>query len=192
VQSSQEPLLSPQFTCTPRVELALPEIGLDRLIICEAGILRNALKLESVSVSGGRSRQNHRAEGSRSGRCNTLRIGNEFSNCGGHLAPARLFFAQRYYTETTDLDQIEAQSPADLIAQAIMVGYHDILPYAAPLEVSLNGRSWLFDDQYCVRPKCPCQEATITFHPLATRNEAGTKPPTELPETPSCISVCYH
>ncbi len=59
--------------------------------------------------------------------------------------------AKRYYTETTDLDQIEAQFPADLIAQAIMVGYHDILPYAAPLEVSLNGRSWLFDDQYCVR-----------------------------------------
>jgi hypothetical protein len=26
--------------------------------------------------------------------------------------------------------------------------------------------------------------ATITFHPLPTRNEAGTKPPTELPETP--------
>ena len=100
--------------------------------------------------------------------------------------------AKRYYTETTDLDQIEAQFPADLIAQAIMVGYHDILPYAAPLEVSLNGRSWLFDDQYCVRPKCPCQEATITFHPLPTRNEARTKPPTELPETPSCISVCYH
>jgi len=30
------------------------------------------------------------------------------------------------------------------------------------------------------------------IHPLPTRNEAGTKPPTELPETPSSISVCYH
>ena len=77
-------------------------------------------------------------------------------------------------------------------SSSAMVGYHEILPYAAPLEVSLNLRSWLFDDQYCVRPKCPCQAATITFHPLPTRNEARTKPPTELPETPSCISVCYH
>jgi hypothetical protein len=32
----------------------------------------------------------------------------------------------------------------------------------------------------------------FTFYPLPTRNEAGTKPPTELPETPSSISVCYH
>ncbi len=57
-------------------------------------------------------------------------------------------------------------------SSSAMVGYHEILPYAAPLEVSLNLRSWLFDDQYCVRPKCPCQAATITFHPLPTRNEA--------------------
>jgi hypothetical protein len=41
--------------------------------------------------------------------------------------------------------------------------------------------------------KCPpARKATITFHPLPTRTEAGTKPPTELPETPSSISVCYH
>ena len=99
--------------------------------------------------------------------------------------------AKRRYTETTALDQIDAQFPADLIAQGIMVGYHDILPYAAPVEVSVNGRSWLFDDQYCVRPKCACRDAIISFHPLPTRNEAGTKPLTKLPET-SCISVCYH
>ena len=72
-----------------------------------------------------------------------------------------------------------------------MVAYHEILPYAAPVEVSSNGRSWLFDDQYCVRPECPCRDAIISFHPLPTRNEAGTKPLTKLPET-SYISVCYH
>lgn len=71
--------------------------------------------------------------------------------------------AKRHYTETTDLQQIEAQFPTDLTAQGIMVGYHEILPYAAPVEVSLNGRTWLFDDQYCVRPKCPCRDAIISF-----------------------------
>jgi hypothetical protein len=104
----------------------------------------------------------------------------------------RLYFgAKQHYTETTALDQIDAQFPADLIAQRIMVAYHEILPYAAPVEVSSNGRSWLFDDQYCVRPECPCRDAIISFHPLPTRNEAGTKPLTKLPET-SYISVCYH
>jgi SEC-C motif len=103
----------------------------------------------------------------------------------------RLYFeAKRRYTETTALDQIEAQFPDDLVARGIMVGYHEILPYAAPVEVSWNGRSWLFDDQYCVRPKCPCRDAIISFCPLPTRNEAGTKPLTKGPET-SCISVCY-
>jgi hypothetical protein len=99
--------------------------------------------------------------------------------------------AKQRYTETTALDQIDAQFPAELIAQRIMVGYHEILPYAAPVEVSSPGRSWLFDDQYCVRPKCTCQDAIISFHPLPTQNEAGTKPLTKRPET-SCISVRYH
>src|SRR6266478_3446058 len=49
----------------------------------ETGAFRNGLKVcERVSVSGGRSRQHHHAEGSRGGRCNAIRIGNEFSNCG--------------------------------------------------------------------------------------------------------------
>ena len=104
----------------------------------------------------------------------------------------RLYFGtKRRYTETTALDQIDAQFPADLIARGILVGDHEILPYAAPVEVSSNGRSWLFEDQYCVRPKCPCRDAIITFHPLLTQNEVGTKPLTKLPET-SHISVCYH
>jgi SEC-C motif-containing protein len=104
----------------------------------------------------------------------------------------RLYFgAKRRYTETTPLDQIDAQFPAELIAQRIMVCYHEILPYAAPVEVSSNGRSWLFDDQYCVRPECSCRDAIVSFHPLPTRNETGTKPLTKLQET-SYISVCYH
>src|SRR5437016_11146868 len=49
----------------------------------ETGAFRNGLKVcERVSVPGGRSRQHHHAEGSRSGRRNAIRIGNEFSNCG--------------------------------------------------------------------------------------------------------------
>lgn len=92
----------------------------------------------------------------------------------------RLYFeAKQRFTETTDLDQIDAQFPRDRIAEGMMVGYHEILPYAAPVEVSWKGRSWLFDDQYCLRPKCPCQEALISFHPLPTPSEHESKPVAE-------------
>jgi hypothetical protein len=61
----------------------------------KAGTFRYALQLcESVSVAGRSSSQHHHAEGSRGGRRNAVRIGNEFSDCdaarwnqcGMHLA----------------------------------------------------------------------------------------------------------
>src|ERR1700693_1867620 len=49
----------------------------------EAGTFRNAFELgESINVAAGCSGQHHHAEGSRGGRRNAIRIGNEFSNCG--------------------------------------------------------------------------------------------------------------
>lgn len=57
------------------------------------------------------------------------------------------FGAKQRFTETTALDQIDAQFPGDRIAQGMMVGYYEVLPYAAPVEVSWKGRSWLFDGQ---------------------------------------------
>lgn len=104
----------------------------------------------------------------------------------------RLYFAaKQHFTETTDLDQIDAQFPRDRINQGMMVGYYEILPYAAPVEVSWKGRSWLFDDQYCVRPKCACQEAFISFHELPTPDERKSKPVAERPEA-QYVSVRYH
>ncbi len=84
MQSFQEPLLSPQFTSPVRNDRAIEaDLRRRQLHPREAGIFRNALKLcESVSVAGGRSGQHHHAEGGRGGRCNAIRIGNEFSNCG--------------------------------------------------------------------------------------------------------------
>ena len=101
------------------------------------------------------------------------------------------FGAKQRFTETTDLDQIDAQFPRDRIAQGILVGYYEVLPYAAPVEVSWNGRSWLFDDQYCLRPKCPCQEAFISFHPLQTPGDHESKPVAK-PLEAYYLSVRYH
>jgi hypothetical protein len=47
-----------------------------------------------------------------------------------------------------------------------MVGYYEILPYAKPVEFKLGAQTWLLDDQHCVRAKCSCQEAALSFFEL--------------------------
>jgi SEC-C motif len=75
--------------------------------------------------------------------------------------------AKRYLTEHTDPDQIDAEFPPDVLAgEGSMVGYYEILPYAKPVEFKLGAQTWLLDDQHCVRAKCSCQEAALSFFEL--------------------------
>jgi hypothetical protein len=70
-------------------------------------------------------------------------------------------------TEYTDPDQINADFPPDVLAgDSSMVGYYEILPYAKPVEFKLGAQTWLLDDQHCVRAKCLCQEAALSFFEL--------------------------
>ena len=74
---------------------------------------------------------------------------------------------KQYLTEHTDPDQIDADFPPDVLAgDGSMVGYYEILPYAKPIEFTLGAQTWLLDDQHCVRAKCSCQEAALSFFEL--------------------------
>lgn len=76
-----------------------------------------------------------------------------------------LYFAVKQdSTERADSKDIHAQFPPQVLAgDGSMVGYHEILPYAKPIELRFNSETWWVDDQYCVNPKCSCQEAALSF-----------------------------
>jgi len=100
--------------------------------------------------------------------------------------------AKQQETEEADLDQIVVQFPPEVMdGEAGMVGYYEIFPYAKPIEFTFGADAWIFDDQYCVKPKCSCREAVLTF--LRTKEKGG--PPDRLgpgdsPIEPS-LSVRY-
>jgi hypothetical protein len=82
--------------------------------------------------------------------------------------------------EHTDPDQIDAHFSPDVLAgDGSMVGYYEILPYAKPVEFTLGAQTWLLDDQHCVRAKCSCQEAALSFfelRPSAQPSGIGSEP----------------
>jgi hypothetical protein len=89
---------------------------------------------------------------------------------------------KQHYTETADLNEVEAKFPPEA-ASGSMVGYYEILPFARPVEVRRNGRLWLLDDEYCVRPNCTCASAAMGFLELQKMGE----PESELASTASAV-----
>jgi hypothetical protein len=87
------------------------------------------------------------------------------------------FQAKQYWTEHTDLEQIDAHFPPEVMAgNESMVGYYEILPYAKPVEFTVGAEPWLADDQYCVKPRCTCQEALLSFFRLRVSAESRRSP----------------
>jgi len=69
---------------------------------------------------------------------------------------------KQYWTEHSDLGRVEVSFPPEVLA-GTMVGYFDIFPFARRLEFTHEQETWHIDDQYCCNPKCPCQEAVLSF-----------------------------
>jgi hypothetical protein len=80
---------------------------------------------------------------------------------------------KQYWTEHTDLEQVEVSFPPDALTGA-MVGYPDVFPFAKRIEFTHAQEPWLSDDQYCCSPKCLCEEAALSFIRLSPR--AGREP----------------
>src|SRR5438034_11035210 len=59
-----------------------------------------------------------------------------------------------------------------------MVAYFDIFPFARRLEFTHEQETWVIDDQYCCNPKCPCQEAVLSFIRPPQGAERGPLRPT--------------
>jgi hypothetical protein len=80
------------------------------------------------------------------------------------LLAERFLAVKERLTETHDLADFEPQfSPDTLANTGPMVGYHEILPYAAKLQVMADGHIWLLDEQYCLHHACSCHQSAVTF-----------------------------
>ncbi len=107
-------------------------------------------------------------------------IANEISKADWNKLRSLYLGVKQYLTEYTDPDQIDADFPPDVLAgDGNMVGYYEILPYAKPIEFPLGAQTWLLDDQHCVRAKCSCQDAALSFfelRPSAQYSGVGSEP----------------
>jgi SEC-C motif len=70
------------------------------------------------------------------------------------------FTLKAIYTDQADLDEVEAHFPRDA-SKGSMVGYYEILPFARPVNFTEGEQTWIFDDQYCLRPDCKCRAAVL-------------------------------
>src|SRR5437016_3577150 len=82
---------------------------------------------------------------------------------------------KQYWTEHSDLEQVEVSFPPEVLA-GTMVAYFDIFPFARRLEFTHEQETWVIDDQYCCNPKCPCQEAVLSFIRPSPGSGAGPPP----------------
>lgn len=70
---------------------------------------------------------------------------------------------KRSVTEKTDIASLDIDLPVeDIEENSTMLGYVDVLPYAEDFTLSIDGKQYIFFDQYCVKPNCSCAEATIS------------------------------
>jgi hypothetical protein len=115
-------------------------------------------------------------------------IANEISKADWNRLWGFYLGAKRYLTEHADPDQIDAHFPPDVLAgDGSMVGYYEILPYAKPIEFTLGAQTWVLDDQHCVRAKCSCQEAVLSFFEL----RPSAQPSGNGSEPTLCIRYAY-
>lgn len=77
----------------------------------------------------------------------------------------KIYFEQKNEkTEQAPIDSIEAVFDFQEIEEnGLMYFYRDVLPYGDVLIGRLKGEECLLLDQYCLKPKCSCTDATLTF-----------------------------
>jgi len=74
---------------------------------------------------------------------------------------------KRSGSEMADYSQLKVEFPKEDIEQGgIMIVFNNVLPYANRFDVTLEGRRYALEDNYCVKNKCHCTEAVLCFYSL--------------------------
>jgi len=71
---------------------------------------------------------------------------------------------KRKITQETPDTELKTRFPvAEIEESSFTVGFHEILPFGEDITLEMDGRSFLLDDQYCVRAQCGCTDCFITL-----------------------------
>jgi len=95
---------------------------------------------------------------------------------------AELFYSyKRQITDEAPDEELDTQFPTDEIEySSAMVGFNEILPYAEHATLQIEDRSFLLDEQYCVRPACNCSDVAVSLLDPGEKRE--TSQLTDFPE----------
>lgn len=70
-------------------------------------------------------------------------------------------------TESADMCAVDIGFDYEAVEQnGLMYAYTDVLPYGRQMRVRINNEAYMILDQYCLLPKCPCTDTTLTITPL--------------------------
>lgn len=74
-------------------------------------------------------------------------------------------------TENASLETIDADFDYNEVEKnGLMSAYNDVLPYGDQLHILIDEKECVVLDQYCLLPKCPCSDVTLS---LMTIDKAG-------------------
>ena len=85
------------------------------------------------------------------------------------------YFASKYkMTEEAANDSIEAHFDYHEVENnGLMAAYNDVLPYGDQLLVRIDGKNCVIFDQYCLLPKCPCSDTSLTVFAAGEYEDPG-------------------
>jgi hypothetical protein len=90
----------------------------------------------------------------------------------------RLYWTvKQYWTEHSDLAQVDISFPPDVL-DGTMVAYYQVFRFARRVEFAHEQETWIFDDQYCLNPRCRCQHAALSFICVSKQSDNDRLRPT--------------
>jgi len=78
----------------------------------------------------------------------------------------RKFFldVKRHITKSASIKDLNITFPEKKIEKdGLMIGYHNIFPYAEDIVIELDDIHYVLDDQYCLSYTCPCTHTGLSF-----------------------------
>ena len=55
----------------------------------------------------------------------------------------------------------------------LMSAYNDVLPYGDQMQITINEQECFVLDQYCLLPKCPCSDVTLSLMAIDVAGKSG-------------------
>ena len=77
---------------------------------------------------------------------------------------AAFFAFKARLAKNCNIEQIDPPFPMDQIEdEGMMVGWHDVFPFAENILIKDGAAQYLFDDQYCINSTCSCKDVALVI-----------------------------